>query len=76
MVSVMPGKVPPQDESSGLVRRSWACRKLLDAAGTAMNRGDWQRGVNILKPVIRDYRQSQEAACARSVMDQLVQRGR
>ena len=50
--------------------------KLLDAAGDAMNRGDWQRGVNILKLVVRDYRHSQEAACARSAIDRLAERGR
>lgn len=48
--------------------------KLLEAAGDAMERGDWQRGVNILRLVVRDYRQSQEAACARTVIDRLIER--
>jgi hypothetical protein len=48
--------------------------KLLEAANTAMERGEWQRGVNILKLVVRDYRQSQEAACARTVIDRLAAR--
>jgi hypothetical protein len=39
-----------------------------------MERGDWQRGVNILRLVVKDYRQSQEAACARSVIDRLAER--
>jgi hypothetical protein len=47
--------------------------KLLDAAGDAMERGDWQRGVNILRLVVRDYRQSQEAACAHTVIDRLAE---
>lgn len=47
--------------------------KLLDAAGDAMGRGDWQRGVNILRLVVKDYRQSQEAACARTVIDRLAE---
>jgi hypothetical protein len=37
--------------------------KLLDAAGDAMGRGDWQKGVNILRLVVKDYRHSQEAMC-------------
>ena len=45
--------------------------KLLDAAGEAMERGEWQHGVNILRLVVKDYRQSQEAACARQVIDRL-----
>lgn len=45
--------------------------KLLDAAGEAMERGEWQLGINILRLVVRDYRQSQEAACARQVIDRL-----
>lgn len=45
--------------------------KLLDAAGEAMERGDWQKGINILRLVVKDYRQSQEAACARQVIDRL-----
>ncbi len=48
--------------------------KLLEAAGDAMGRGDWQQGVNILKLIVRDYRQSQEAACARRVIDRLAER--
>lgn len=48
--------------------------KLLDAAGNAMNRGDWQKGVNILRLVVKDYRQSEEAACARTVIDRLAGR--
>lgn len=50
--------------------------RLLEAADSAMVRGDWQRGVNILRLVVRDYRQSQEAAVARSVIDNLLHRGR
>lgn len=45
--------------------------KLLDAAAEAMERGEWQHGINILRLVVRDYRQSQEAACARQVIDRL-----
>ena len=45
---------------------------LLEAAGTAIERGEWQRGINILNLVVRDYRQSQEAACARTVIDRLA----
>jgi hypothetical protein len=46
--------------------------KLLEAADDAMSRGDWQKGVNILRLIVKDYRQSQEAACARSVIDRLA----
>ncbi len=45
--------------------------KLLDAAGDAITRGDWQQATNILRLVVKDYRQSQEAACARTVIDRL-----
>jgi hypothetical protein len=48
--------------------------KLLDAAGDAMGRGDWQKGVNILRLIVKDYRQSQEAACARRVIDRLAEK--
>jgi hypothetical protein len=50
--------------------------KLLDAAGDAMERGHWQQGINILRLVVKDYRQSQEAACARRVIDRLADRHR
>jgi hypothetical protein len=50
--------------------------KLLDAAGDAWERGDRQRSVNILKLVVRDYRQSQEAALARAAIDNLSRRSR
>ena len=51
--------------------------KPLDAAGDAIGRRDWQRGVNILRLVIRDYRHSQEAAFARTVLERIDQmRGR
>ena len=45
--------------------------KLLDAAGDAIGRGDVRKGVNILTLVTRDYRHSQEAAFARTVLDRL-----
>jgi hypothetical protein len=45
---------------------------LLEAAGTAIGRGQVQRGVNILQLVVRDYRESQEAALARAALDQLA----
>ncbi len=45
---------------------------LLAAAGMAIGQGDRQRGVNILKLVVRDYRQSQEAACAPQHLDHLA----
>jgi hypothetical protein len=48
---------------------------LIEAADQAMSRGDWQRGVNILRLVVRDYCQSQEAALARTVIDRLASRG-
>jgi hypothetical protein len=48
--------------------------KLLDAAGDAMGRGDWQQGVNILRLVVKDYRQSREAACACRVIDRLAEK--
>ncbi len=48
--------------------------KLLDAAGDAMGRGDWQQGVNILRLIVKDYRKSQEAACARRVIDRLAEK--
>jgi hypothetical protein len=48
--------------------------KLLEAADAAMERGDWRRGVNILKLVVRDYRQSREAALARQAIDELAAR--
>jgi hypothetical protein len=50
--------------------------RLIEAANAAMERGDWQRGVNILRLVIRDYRQSHEAALARTVIDRLASRSR
>jgi hypothetical protein len=50
--------------------------KLLEAADAAMSRGDWQRGLNILRLVVRDYRRSQEAALARSAIDHLPIKGR
>ena len=50
--------------------------RLLDAAGMALERGDGQRGVNILRLLIRDYRQSREAAVARAAIDQLAARQR
>jgi hypothetical protein len=50
--------------------------KLLDAAGEAMERGEWQHGITILRLVVRDYRHSQEAACARQVIDRLTSRDR
>jgi hypothetical protein len=50
---------------------------LLEAAGQAIQRGQVQRGVTILKLVVKDYRQSQEAALARAALDQLAKsRGR
>lgn len=48
--------------------------KLVDAAGDAIGRGNWQQGVNILRLVVKDYRQSQEAALARRVIDRLSER--
>src|SRR4051812_30806424 len=45
---------------------------LLEAAGQAIGHGQVQKGVNILKLVVRDYRESQEAALARSALDQLA----
>ena len=63
------GQLPPQPDDP-------VASILLGAAGAAMNRGDMQRGVNILKLVVRDYRHSQEAACARTVIDRLARRGR
>lgn len=50
--------------------------KLLDAAGDAFGQGRWQQGVNILRLVVRDYRHSQEAACARQVIDRLASEGK
>jgi hypothetical protein len=50
--------------------------KLLDAAGDAIARGDWQQGIHILQLVVKDYRHSQEAACARTVIDRLDNRRR
>ena len=47
--------------------------RLLEAAGEAINRGDWQKGTNILRLVVKDYRSSQEAAFARSVIDRLAE---
>jgi hypothetical protein len=44
---------------------------LLSAAGMAIERGDRQKGIAILKLVARDYRRSAEAACARSALDNL-----
>ena len=41
-----------------------------------MRLGDLQRGVNILRLVVRDYRESQEAAFARTVLDRLARRSR
>lgn len=49
---------------------------LLEAAEAAEERGERQHSINILKLVIRDYRQSQEAAFARSVIDKLPHRSR
>jgi hypothetical protein len=64
------GQLPPQPDDP-------VAYLLLEAADAAMVRGDWQRSINILKLLVRDYRQSQEAACARSVIDQLTKgRGR
>ena len=48
--------------------------KLLDAAGIAMQRGDWKQGVTILKLVVKEFRHSQEAACARTVIDRLTEK--
>lgn len=48
--------------------------RLLDIAGEAMSRGEWQKGVNILRLVVKDYRHYQEAACARRVIDRLAER--
>src|SRR5262245_17706939 len=48
---------------------------LLEAADQVMSLGDLQRGVNILRLVVRDYRESQEAALARTVLDRLARRG-
>lgn len=45
---------------------------LVEAAGVAIGRGQVQRGVNILQLVVRDYRESQEAALARAALDQLA----
>lgn len=47
---------------------------LLEAAEGALGRGDWQKGANILRLVVKDYRQSQEAAFARRVIDRLAER--
>ena len=48
--------------------------KLLDAAGEAMNRGDWRQGVEILQLVVKAFQHTQEAACARTVIDRLKDR--
>ena len=63
-------RITKLDEPDDLV-----AHRLLEAADQAMSRGDWQRGVNILRLVVRDYRQSQEAALARTVIDRLGSRG-
>ena len=48
--------------------------KLLEAADEVMQRGDWQKGVNVLRLVVKDYRHSQEAAFARSVIDRMAEK--
>ncbi|WP_076351868.1 hypothetical protein [Paludisphaera borealis] len=45
--------------------------QLVEAAGQAIERGQKQKGINILKLVVRDYRESKEAALARAALDQL-----
>ncbi len=48
--------------------------KLLEAAGEAMERGEWKGGLTILRLVVKEYRESKEAACARgSVIDRLTE---
>lgn len=47
--------------------------KLLEAAGEAMGRGEWKGGLTILRLVVKEYRESKEAACARSVIDRLTE---
>lgn len=45
--------------------------KLLEAADYAIEHGRLQQGIAILKFVAKEYRHSQEAACARRVIDRL-----
>lgn len=45
--------------------------KLLDAAGDAIAGARIVEGLNILRLIVRDYRQSQEAALARQAIDQI-----
>lgn len=47
---------------------------LLNAAGIAIGEGRWQRGLRILRLTTEDYPHSQEAACARTVIDRLTER--
>lgn len=49
---------------------------LVEAAGQAIARGQARQGVAILKLVVSEYRESQEAALARAALDHLPQRGR
>ena len=51
-----------------------AAFKLLDAAGIAIERGHKQKGINILRLVVVDYRKSKEAAWDRRVLDRLSER--
>ncbi len=48
--------------------------KLLDAAGVALDRGEWREGMQILRLIVKAFRHTQEAACARTVIDRLSER--
>ena len=48
---------------------------LLDAAGIAFSRSEWRHGVAILHLAVRQYPRSEEAACARTVIDRLAGQG-
>ncbi len=51
-----------------------AAFKLLDAAGISIERGHRQKAINIPRLVVKNYRESKEAACARRVLDRLSER--